>query len=403
MKVRIRRGIIIAGIAAVILAGLIYGFMPKPVDVETAKAHRGPLEVTLVEEGKTWVKDRYVVSAPVSGFLSRVTLKAGDAIQRDETLFALRPLPSPALDPRSRAEALSTVEAARASVAAAQKQEQSLKVELDFWLDRSARFNRLYRDGAIAREQFDQADATARRLEAQYLAAQATTRVAQADLQRAQSVAADWAGHTPDDKQRTIAVRAPSAGQVLRVFRESEGAVQVGEPILEIGDPANIEVRVELMSTAAVQVAAGTPVRLTRWGGSDVLDATVRRVEPSGFTKVSSLGVEEQRVLALLDLTGDGAGRTALGDAFRVEATFIVWSQDAVLQVPASALFRAGNGWALYKTDGRRAFLQSVEVGRRSALGAQILSGVEEGQSVIVQPDAAIRDGSRVRIRHPRP
>lgn len=403
MKVRIRRGIIITGVVGVIVAGIIYGFMPKPVDVETARAHRGPLEVTLVEEGKTWVKDRYVVSAPVSGFLSRVTLEAGDAVQHEETLFVLRPLPSPALDPRSRAEALSTVEAARASVTAAQKQEQSLKVELEFWLDRSDRFKRLYRDGAIAREQFDQADTTARRLEAQYLAAQAATRVAQADLQRARSVTADWAGQTPDDKQRTIVVRAPSSGQVLRVFRESEGVVQVGEPILEIGDPANIEVRVELMSTAAVQVAAGTPVRLSRWGGSDVLEATVRRVEPSGFTKVSSLGVEEQRVLALLDLTGDSAGKTTLGDAYRVEATFIVWSQDAVLQVPASALFRAGNGWALYKTDGRRAFLQTIEVGRRSALGAQILSGVEEGQSVIVQPDSAIRDGSRVRIRNRRP
>lgn len=401
MKVQIRRRIIIALGGVIALLALVYGFWPKPVLVETAEAVRGPFRVTIEEEGKTRVKDRFICSAPVAGFLRRIELEAGDAVQKGGPLFVLEPLRSQVLDPRSRAEAQSAVSAAQAAVREAEERELSAKADADFTDRRYVRFKRLLAGGAVAKDQFDQAEAQAKQAKAAYLAAKAASAVARAELKRRRSVLAYSAARVGNHDQETVLVRAPKTGHVLKLYRESEGAVAMGEPIIEIGDPRDIEVRVELLSADAVKIGPGTPVAFQRWGGEALLTGKVKTIEPSGFTKISSLGVEEQRVLVIVDLTSDADVRSQLGDGYRLEASFTVWEGQNVLQIPASALFRMGDQWAVFTVEERRASRKHVDVGHRSGLHAEILSGISEGDVVITQPDDAIKDGTRVRARVP--
>ncbi|MBN1380920.1 MAG: efflux RND transporter periplasmic adaptor subunit [Deltaproteobacteria bacterium] len=398
MKVRIRRLITVSTIGIIALAALIYGFLPKPVLVETAKAVRDPFRVTIEEEGKTRVKDRFVVSAPVAGFMRRVELKAGDAVEKGMPLFTLEPLRSQTLDPRSRAEAKSAVSAARASVKAAEKREESAGIDAEFTADQLNRFQRLLASGAIAQEQFDQAEAAAKSAAAVYMAAQAATNVARSELKRAESIL-NYSATSQATEQEAIIVRSPKAGRVLRLYQESEGAVNMGQPVLEIGDPRDIEVRVELLSSDAVKISQGTVVSFEHWGGGRILTGQVSRVEPSGFTKISSLGVEEQRVLVIVDMTSAPDVRPQLGDGYRIEADFTVWEGENVLQIPASALFRVGEKWAVFLTKANKARQKIVAVGHRNGLRAEILSGLNEGDTVIAQPDDAITDGGRIKVR----
>jgi len=403
MNVRIRRGIIIAFVGAVTALALIYGFWPKAVLVETAKAIRGPFRLLIEEEGKTRVKDRFTISAPTAGFMRRVDLKAGDAVKKGDALFILEPLRSQVLDPRSRAEAEAAVAAARAAVNAAQEREKSAKVDTDYSADRLVRFKRLLASDAVAKEQVDQIEAQAKQAQALYLAARAATQVARSDLKRAESVLAYSAARPGTDRQETVAVRSPKSGRVLKLYRESEGAVAMGEPVIDIGDAKDIEVRVELLSADAVKIKPGTPVFFERWGGDAALTGKVRTIEPSGFTKISSLGVEEQRVLVIVDLETPAPNRPQLGDGYRIEASFIVWEGQNVLQIPASALFRVGDQWAVFAVEGKRSHRKIVHIGHRNGLRAEVLSGIKEGAVVIAQPDDAIQDDNRIRERKPAP
>ena len=401
MKVQIRRLILIASIGIIALLVLIYGFWPKPVLVEVARAVYSPFRVTIEEEGKTKVKDRFICSAPVAGFMRRIELRVGDGVKKGERLFVLEPLHSQVLDPRSRAEAQFAVSAAQASVKEAEEREQSLKVDVEFTAKRYARFKLLFDSGLITKDEFDRIETQAQQARAVYLAAQATTAVMRSELKRRQSVLADYAVRVSKD-QETVVVRSPKSGRVLKLYRESEGAVTMGEPVIEIGDSKDIEVRVELLSADAVKIRPGTPVAFERWGGAPLLMGKVRTIEPSGFTKISSLGVEEQRVLVIVDMTSDANIRSQLGDGYRVEARFTVWEGQNVLQVPASALFRVGEKWAVFTVDnGRAARRTFVEVGHRNGLHAEILSGISEGAVVITQPDDAIKESGRIRVRTP--
>jgi HlyD family secretion protein len=283
-------------------------------------------------------------------------------------------------------------------VRVAQEREESAKVESEFTAERFDRFKRLLSGGAVAREQVNQVEAQAKQAQALYLAAQAAANAARADLKRAESTLAHSAAQKPLGAAERIAVPAPRAGHVLKLYRESEGAVNAGEPVLDIGDPQDIEVRVDILSADAVKIRQGTPVLFDRWGGVGQLTGTVKTVEPSGFTKVSSLGVEEQRVLVIVEMTSDAQTRSPLGDGYRIEAAFIVWEGKDVLQIPASALFRAGEQWAVFTAEGNRARRQIVEIGHRNGLQAEILSGLAEGAAVITQPNDAIKDGGRIRI-----
>ena len=399
MQAALRRRIFIMVITAVVILALVYGFMPKPLPVDLAQALRGPMRVTIDEEGKTRVRDRFVISAPVAGFLRRIELEVGDPVKKRQVIAELEPLRSSVLDPRARAEALAAVSSAQAALHAAKENGRAAEAAADYAAKNFERQKKLFEMGYVARDTIEQADADAKRTGAALLSAEAAVRAARFDLERAQSLLGHSAAEGVSDRERIVQVRAPSAGSVLKLHHESEGVVNSGDPIIDIGDPSKIEVKVEVLSADAVQIRPGTPVLFERWGGTEPLSGVARIVEPAAFTKISSLGVEEQRVLVIADITSLPETWKRLGDAYRVEASFIIWEGRDVLHVPASALFRKGEGWAVFCYENRRARLREVTVGHRNGLVAEIVKGITEREMVITHPDESIKDGSRVRMR----
>jgi len=399
MQAPVRRRIFIITVAVIIILALAYGFMPKPLPVDVAQALPGPMRVTIDEEGKTRVRDRFVISAPVAGFLRRIELEVGDPVKKGQVVAELEPLRSSVLDPRARAEALAAVSSAQAALHAAKENAHAAEAAAEYAKKNFERQKELFGKGYTAKDTVEQADADAKRTEASLLSAEAAVRAARSEMERAQSLLGHSAAEGAADRERIVAVRAPAAGRLLKLHHESEGVVNSGDPIIDIGDPEKIEVKVEVLSADAVRIKAGTPVLFERWGGAEPLSGAVRIVEPAAFTKVSSLGVEEQRVLVIADITSLPETWKRLGDAYRVEASFIIWEGRDVLQVPASALFRKGEGWAVFIYENRRARLREVIVNHRNGLVAEIVSGLAEKEMVITHPDESIKDGSRVRIR----
>jgi HlyD family secretion protein len=399
MRPQIRRRILVITVIAAIVLAVVYGFMPKPVPVDAVPVKKGPLRVTVDEEGKTRVRDRFVISAPVAGYLRRVELNVGDSVARGQVVAELEPLRSTVLDPRSRAEALAALAAAQAALNAANENARSADAAADYAQKNRERQKALHSSGYVAKDTLDQADADAKRTEANRLAAHAAVLAARADVERAQSTLGHSAAEGAADRSRVVAVRAPVDGSILRVHHESEGVVNAGEPLIDIGDPRKLEIKVEVLSADAVNIRTGSTVFFERWGGDFPLTGTVRIVEPEAFTKVSSLGVEEQRVLVIADITSLPDEWKLLGDGYRVEASFVIWEGKDVLQVPASALFRKGEGWVVFVIERSRARIRSVKVGHRNGLIAEIMEGLSEQDRVISHPDDRIRDGVRVRVR----
>lgn len=399
MKAEVRRRILVISVAMIIALGLLYGFLPKPVPVEIAPAKRGPLRVTVEEEGRTRVKDRFVISAPVAGYLRRIELEAGDAVRKGQAVALLEPLRSSVLDPRSRAEAGAAAASAKAALGAAKEKARAAAADTEYARERNVRMKKLAEGGFIAKDDLDQSDAEAKKAAATQLSAEATVMAAQADLARAESTLRYSAAERTTERGKVVVVSSPVNGKVLKLHHESEGVVNSGDPLLDIGNPRSLEVKVEVLSADAVKVRKGTSVIFERWGGDQPLSGQVRIVEPAGFTKVSSLGVEEQRVIVIVDFTSPPEIWQGLGDGYRLDASFIVWEGRDVLQVPASALFRRGEDWALFIVEKKRARMKSVEVGHRNGLVAEIVKGLAEGEQVIVHPDDRLREGNRVRIR----
>lgn len=402
MRPSVKRASLAAGGVALAVS-IVWGFSPRPPEVDVAVVRRGPLRVTVEEEGKTRVRDRYVVSAPVPGFQHRVELEVGDAVAAGQVVAVIEPLRSAMLDPRSRAEAEARVQAARAALQ--QAEHSAAAAEADAALARTelARIKRLAEGGAASRELLDQAEARARGTEAGRRSADFAVDVARHQLGAAEATLAhaggEDVGNGPDAGR--VEVRSPVAGRVLKVLRESEGVDLAGTPILELGDPAALEVEVEVLSSDAVQLGPGTRTLLERWGGAAALEGRVRRVEPVGFTKVSALGVEEQRVLTIVDLASPPEAWQRLGDGYRVEAVFVVWEGADVLQVPQSALFpgAAGGETCAFVLDGPLARRRVVRVGQSNGLEAQVLDGLGEGERVITHPPDSVQDGRAVRVR----
>jgi HlyD family secretion protein len=391
-----RKQIVLGAVGVLVLAALAYGFLPEPVPVQTATVGRGPLQVVVEEEGETRVRDTYVVTSPVAAFLRRIELEVGDPVAAGQPVARLEPPRSAILDPRSRTEAASRVQAAQAAVAQAQEQVRAAEAASRRAAADRARYRRLAEAGAAPRQQAELAAAEATQAAASLESARAGVAAARAELTAARSAANGRTGNAHLPVQDVL--RAPAAGRVLAVHRRSEGQVNPGEPLLEIGDPDRLEVRVDVLSQDAVRIRPGTPVLLDQWGGDTPLRAAVRRVEPQGFTEVSSLGVEEQRTTVVAGLESPpSAWASVLGSGYRVLARFIVWQGDNVLQVPTSALFRSGDGWAVFVVEGGRAVRRSVEVGRQAGLAAQVVSGLREGETVIVHPGNEIEEGARVR------
>lgn len=382
MKRPTRRQLFYIAGAAVVLAFLVVAFLPRAVPVETARVSRGPLTVFVEEEGEMRLDRLHVVSAPVQGYARPITLRVGDRVTSGQQLVQLEAPRTPVLDPRTRAEAAAHVTAARAALAEA-------GIAAEHEISERERLERLLAAGAGTQQALAQATAAAARAVARRDAARAELAAAQAALARASDT-----GTLP--VQATV--RAPITGRVLAIHKESGGPVNVGEPLLEIGDIDRLEVAVDVLSQDAVRIHSGTRVLLEQWGGegdreAPPLEAIVTRVEPRGFTRVSALGVEEQRVTVVADPVSPP---TALGPGYRVLARFVIWHGEDVLQVPTSALFRAGDRWALFAVVGNRAERRFVTVGHQAGLAAEIVEGVVEGDVVIVHPGNDVEDGARV-------
>jgi HlyD family secretion protein len=375
---------------ALVLVGLIVaGLWPQPVPVETARAAFGPLRTTVNEEGKTRIRHRFVVSAPVTGQLRRIGLKAGAEVLGNETVVAtLDPISPALLDARTR----SLAEARRDSAAA---NLEKARAAHEFAASELKRFEKLHRDGTVSIQEWEAAqwrEASASRDRA---AADSALRQAEAEL--AVFAAGSSTNHPGNPAVPPVEVRAPTSGRVLRVFEENARVVGVGSPLLEIGDPADLEVVVEVLSRDAAVIRPGARVQLDQWGGSQPLEARVRLIEPAGFTKVSALGVEEQRVNVIADLVSPPELRANLGDAFRVVARIVTSETDRALCVPSGALFRRGDAWAVFVVNHRRAHLRRVQAGRSSGMETEVVEGLQEGDAVVLYPGDRIRDGQRVK------
>ncbi len=393
-----RKLLVLAAIAAIVTA-LVYGFMEKPVPVDTARVGRGPLRVTVEEDGETRVIDRYTVTGPVTGYMRRITLREGDPVVTGGELARLDPLLPEVLDPRARARAGAGIQAAEAAVEKASEEEKAAAAAAVYAGSELARISELFDRGIVAKDELERAESEDRVSQAGLRSARFAVDVARHELEAARTALKYSAARRSASPVETVIVRSPVEGRVLRVLRKSEGMLSQGEALLEIGDPAAIEVQVDVLSDDAVRISPGTRVVFVRWGGDGPLEGRVRLVEPSGFTKVSALGVEEQRVWVISDITSPRETWSRLGDGYRVDASFVIWEAEDVLQIPESALFRHNGSWSVFVVQDGRASLRQVRTDHKNGVSAEIVSGLKEGEEVITHPGRAVRDGAKVKRR----
>ncbi len=389
--------------AALVVAGFAawYLFVPEPVQVDVQTIGRGTFEVMVSEEGETRVREVYRISAPIAGKLERLNLHAGDRVASGERVASLRPVDPPIRDVRSRLELAAATRAAEAAVGLAQAQVRQAQSALRFAKADFDRASELVRRRVISQAQMDQSELQIRVKEAELKQAEAALSLREQELQsaRAREMEPLQLGSQVANDQCCMAITAPLAGTVLKVVTESEQVVQAGTTILEIGDISDMEIVVDLLSTDAVGVTPGMTARIESWGGDDVLTAKVRRVEPAGFTKVSALGIEEQRVNTVLDFDDPADAGSKLGHAFKVLVRIVKTRTDDAVQVPIGALFRKGTQWSVFAVEDGKAQQRDVELDSFSDTHAQVRSGLEEGDTVIVHPGDTIADGVTVEAR----
>ena len=379
-----------------LIAALIAGFRPRPIEVETAVVSSGPMSVFVLEEGKTRIRHRHTISPPVAGMLERIPLRAGEKIEAGKTVLAtIHPAPSNFLDPRTMAEAEARVQAAQANQQLRAAQQERAQSALELANKEKARLQLLLKTGAISVREMDQAANAVELLLRELNAARFAVQVSDYELAQAQA-AARQAGDTTSGKIGPFVLKAPVDGFVLNVFEESARAVTPGLPLMEVGDPADLEAEIEMLSSDAVSVQAGAEVTIEKWGGDTTLRGRVSLVEPGGSTKFSALGVEEQRVKVRVDFLDQPPPGKWLGDRFRVEARIITWKADPVLQVPSGALFRRGDDWMAFLLEDGKASAVQVSAGHNNGLQAEVKSGLALGQTVLLHPPDKVTDGRAV-------
>ncbi len=383
-----------SGLVGLVLV-IFYALQPRPVEVETGVVHQGPLTVYVSEEGKTRIRNRHVIAAPVAGSMQRVILKPGDVVKAGETVLTrIEPALSPLLDARARTQAQARVDAALATRSRANEDVEMSRTALKYAQANWDRVKNNTDKGTISdtdRDTFQrEAEMKTREVRSTEFAMQV------ADYELAQARAALEQIDKPGAGGAVIEVRAPVSGVVLRVQQESATVVTPGTPILEIGDPTDLEIEAEILSRDAVTIKPGALVTVEQWGGEEPAKARVRRVEPAAFTKVSALGVEEQRVLVLSDFTEQTPALKALGDRYRVEVRVAVWHSDDTLLVPAGALFREGSEWKTFIYDSGKARAAVVKAGRTDGKLTQVLEGLKKGDEVLMHPPDTVRDGTGV-------
>ncbi|MFN7981159.1 MAG: HlyD family efflux transporter periplasmic adaptor subunit [Vicinamibacterales bacterium] len=385
-------------LGVIVVAGLLaVALWPRTVPVDTAVLSRGPLRLTIDEEGKTRVRDRFVVAAPVSGRVLRIELEPGDTVTAGQVVARLKPESPALLDTRTRAESEAALESARATVGRAQADEERARAALTQAQRELTRTQSLVNEGLATRQQLDARTDDVKTADEALKAASFAARAAQSDVARAQVRLTPPALRDADS--RVVPITSPVAGVVLKRVRESETVVPAGDPLLEIGDPHQLEIVADLLSVDAVRVPPSARVLVEQWGGNKTLDARVRRIEPSGFTKISALGVEEQRVNVIIDFTDPAEAWRALGDEFRVQTRTVLWESDDVLKVPTGALVRVGDAWAVYAVRDGRARRVTITLGHQNGQDAEVASGIDAGAVVILHPGDTIADDVRVAPR----
>ncbi|MBV8967606.1 MAG: efflux RND transporter periplasmic adaptor subunit [Verrucomicrobia bacterium] len=387
-------------VVAGLIVALVAGIWPKPLSVEIAGVNRGPLTVSVLEEGKTRIRHRYVISPPIAGFLTRIDLRPGARIERGKTVLAtIEPEMSGFLDARTLAETDARLKSAQATQQQRQAQVDQGVAALDLANKDLGRMDSLHRTGAIAPQDWDAAQNRVQMRERELHAAQFGLQVADFDVAQAKAALTQAQAPKVDSSQPLVLV-APVDGYVLNVYEENARVVTAGQQLMEVGDPEDLEAEIELLTSDAVAVRPGAQAFIEHWGGSKPLRAQVSLVEPGAYTKVSALGVEEQRVKVRVEFLESPPAGMELGDRYRVEARIVVWQNDNVLQIPTAALFRRGNDWMTFVVQGGKARLQKVEIGHNSGTAAEVRAGLSAGDKVIVHPSDAVRDGSSVAILH---
>jgi HlyD family secretion protein len=376
---------LVAGLAAVAL-------WPEAAPVDVMAIARGPLQVTVEDEGETRVRERFVISAPVAGRLRRVELEPADPVVRGQVVAVIEPVPPALLDARARAQAAATVEAARAALGRTQAERAGAQTAAAQAASELTRQAQLAKGGIVSADALERTRTAAEGADQAQRAALFAVASAEHELERAQAALRQASGQGAG---RDVDLRSPVGGRVLRRLRESEAVVPAGEPLLEVGDPREIEIVTDLLSADAVKVRPGQTALVEQWGGDRQLRGRVRHVEPAGFLKVSALGVEERRVNVVLDFEQPGEAQ-ALGDGYRVEVRIVVWEAADVVKAPTSSLFRHGAEWAAFVAEGGRARLRTLELGQSNGLETHVLGGLKPAERVIVHPPDTLRDGQPV-------
>jgi HlyD family secretion protein len=387
-------------LAAALAVALLWVFRPSAVAVDLVEVARGPLAVSVSDEGETRVRDMYVVSAPVPGRMRRIDLEAGDSVVADQTVVAqIEPSDPAFLDVRSAAEARAGVDAAAAARTHAEAQVRRAQAELEFAQSELERIRALARSHTVSENDLDAAERRAKTTDAALAEARAELKVRQSEYQVARARLMPPASRRGASGCDCVSVYSPVSGDVLRVLTESEGVVQSGAPLVEIGNSDKLEIVVDLLSADAVRVRPGQRAIIEAWGGTRPLEGVVRRVEPFGFTKVSALGIEEQRVNVVIDIREPRQQWERLGHGYRVEPRIVLWESRDVLKVPLSALFRQGQQWAVFVAQDRRAVLRPVEIGHENGLQAEVVAGLEAGERVVLHPGDRVSPGVRLQER----
>ncbi len=391
---RPRRWLWLGALALAVL--IVLGLWPKPLPVETAVVSRGELVVSVSEEGMTRVRNRYVISAPVSGQLRRIDWKAGAPVRAGETpLAVLETSGADFLDTRTLAQAEARVRGAEAAREAALAQRERAAAAAKLASADYERAQKLFSREVVSPQELEAAQMRAIAAQQEERAAEFSLRVAEFELEQARAVVTRGAGGSAENAEPLV-ITSPVDGKILRVYQESARVVPAGFDLLEVGDETDLEARIEVLSRDGVAIRPGARVWIEQWGGPYPLEARVRLVEPSAFTKISALGVEEQRVYVVVDFVDPVEKRATLGDNYRVEGRIVTWEGSDVRQVPAGALFQRAGEWQTFVLEGGRARLKTVEVGRSNGMQTEVLSGLNEGERVIVYPGDQVRDGVRV-------
>lgn len=392
----VRRYLLVAAGAGAALVSLYWLLAPRSILVETTTVGEGPFTAVVEEDGRTRVRDRYVVSAPLSGYVNRSALRAGDAVTVGQTVATIAPNTPPLIEARTRQELAERVGAAQASVeeaGALEERAQALLVRARSDLERTTQ---LRARGVATVAQLDRETATFQSAEREVAAADRHRHVAEHLLEQARAALRRSANGQSGER---FVVSSPTAGQVLKIFQESEAAIMLGAALIEVGDTSNLEVIVDLLTTDAARVRPGARVLLERTGVTSVLEGRVRRIEPSGFTKISALGVEEQRVWVVADITSPRNAWSTLGDGYRVGVRIVVDELERALVVPVGALFRRGTDWTVFVVERGHAVFRKVELANRSGATAAIAQGLKVGETVILFPPSTLKAGTPVRTQ----